>query len=602
MIPVNAWPWIALVAILAGVGAFIFALRLRAQTNRRNRELGLSTQIAQGITHSQSLDEANRNLAHLTALRDATLAISSTLDPKDALNSLLEHVCRLPGVIGAAVTLVTEGVEAFQLDEQAGLDSLLSQRGGRSLLNHLSERVLESGSAAIISCSAEAEPAPQKLLSDLGIGFYWGFPLKVQDLTIGVLSVFAAEAEEPDHSLHAFLTALATQAAVAIHNARLYSRATEQVRSLRDTRDRLVYSERLSLVGELASGVAHELNNPLTTILGYAQMLEEETKDPRVQADLRQIIEAALRSRTIVQGLLSVVRKHEPRREWVDVNQPLQEVLRLKAYQLHVDNIAVETDLAAELPKVLADRHQLHQVFLNLVNNAHQAMMRAHGRGRLSVRSYVKENGAVRVEVADDGPGIPLGLQKRVFEPFFTTKPDGTGLGLSIAQGIVQQHGGSLAVESRPGYGCRFLVHLPVVTAAEAVEIAKEEREALEVPSQRVLVVEDEPAVADFIAKVLRRAGHRVTIAANGQEALGTLAEAEPDVIITDVKMPTMRGDQFYTELQVLYPQLASRVIFITGDIADEHTITFLEENQKPRLVKPFGAEELRRAVAKIAR
>lgn len=735
MIPANAWPWIALLAILAGVGAFIFALRLRAQTNRRNRELALAnevaavigelapledmlpralermvrlmdgvagavclqgaergriaashqisveeasdlmhhlgkshpmcvgeaaqvvqlgdlespslkqrgvaacvsvplicrgqplgsicialrrgtsvppprletlcalaTQLAQSVTRSQLLDEANRSLARLTTLRDTTLAMSSALDVKDALRALLEHVHRLPGVIGAAVMLVNEGAGALHLDEQAGLDSLLSQRGGRPLLNRLSERVLESGSASVISCAAGAEPAPRKLLRDLGIGFYWGFPLTVQDQVIGVLSVFTAEAEEPDHSLHAFLTALASQAAVTIRNARLHSQATEQVRSLRDTRERLVYSERLSLVGELASGVAHELNNPLTTILGYAQMLEEEVKDTRVQADLRQIIEAALRSRTIVQGLLSVVRKHEPRREWVDVNQPLQEVLRLKAYQLHVDNIAVETDLATELPKVLADRHQLHQVFLNLVNNAHQAMVRAHGRGRLTVKSYVKEGHAVCVEVADDGPGIPLGLQKRVFEPFFTTKSDGTGLGLSIAQGIVQQHGGSIAIESRPGQGCRFLVDIPVVTAAQAVEVAEEEREALEVPSQRVLVVEDEPAVADFVAKVLKRAGHRVNIAANGQEALGRLANGEPDIIITDVKMPTMGGDQFYTELQVLYPQLTSRVIFITGDIADEHTITFLEENQKPRLVKPFGAEELRRIVAKIAR
>ncbi len=586
------------------LGSICIALRKGASVPPSRLEAlgGLARQLALGITRSQALEEANRNLAHLTILGDATLAMSSTTELEDALQVLLEHVCRLPGVVGTAVTLVDGSMGMHRLDEQEGLDSLLAQPGGRTLLNHLSERVLESGSVTSITYSTGTEAAPPKLLSNLGIGSYWGFPLIVEKQTIGVLSVFAAAGGEFDHSLHTFLSTLASQAAATIHNARLYSQATEQLRSLRAARDRLMHSERLSLIGELASGVAHELNNPLTTILGYAQILEEETQNPQMQADLRQIIEAALRSRTIVQGLLSVVRRHEPHREWVDVNQPIQDVLRLKAYQLHVDNIAVETDLATELPKVLADPHQLHQVFLNLVNNAHQAMMRAHGRGRLSLRSYVKEDGTVCVEVADDGPGIPPGLQQRVFEPFFTTKPDGTGLGLSIAQGIVQQHGGSITVESRPGQGCRFFVNIPVVTAAQAVERAEEEREAVEATPQRVLVVEDEPAVADFIAKVLRRAGHDVTVATNGQEALGTLAEAEPDIIITDVKMPTMRGDQFFTELQVLYPQLTSRVIFITGDIANAHTTTFLEENQKPRLVKPFGAEELRRIVAKIAR
>jgi CheY-like chemotaxis protein len=205
------------------------------------------------------------------------------------------------------------------------------------------------------------------------------------------------------------------------------------------------------------------------------------------------------------------------------------------------------------------------------------------------------------VEVADDGPGIPLGVQPRVFEPFFTTKSEGTGLGLSIAQGIVQQHGGSISFESRPGQGSRFFVDLPIVATAEATAMA-EDAEPRTIASRHILVVEDEPAVAAFIAKVLQRSGHHVTMVANGQEALAALADARPDLIISDVKMPTMRGDQFFAEVQVLYPDLAGRVIFITGDIADQRTVVFLEETQQPRLVKPFSATELRRVVARVAK
>jgi CheY-like chemotaxis protein len=321
-----------------------------------------------------------------------------------------------------------------------------------------------------------------------------------------------------------------------------------------------------------------------------------------MKEDLHQITQAALRSRTIVRGLLSVVRKHEPRREWVSVNQPIQEVLQLKAYQLHVDNIAVETNLSDELPLTLADPHHLHQVFLNLVNNAHQAMARTHGRGHLTVTSCRNGNEAICVEIADDGPGIPAGLQQRIFEPFFTTKREGTGLGLSIAQGIVQQHGGSISFESQQGLGSRFRVDLPIVTMAEAAHLPQEQVDLPIIAPCYILVVEDEPSVGDFLARVLQRTGHSVQIAANGQEALAMLAGGKPDLIISDVKMPAMRGDQFFTELQVLYPELVSRVIFITGDVADQRTLAFLEESRLPRLVKPFGADELRRVVARMLR
>ena len=571
--------------------------------SRLDALVGVGKQLAQGIIRLRLAQESEQNLARLAALRDVDMAVSVTLELRPTLRILLEHIRRLEGVVGAAVTLVDASTRVQTLAEQSGLDALLENAGGWAALDYLGEQVLHAQSAVSLSGLGDRRDIPAlRPLGEAGIQTYWGFPLIAGNQIIGVLSVFASTTQGFDRALHTFLTALSGQAAAAIQNAQLYNKVTEQLHQLQAARELLAQNEKLSLIGELVSGVAHELNNPLTTVLGYAQMLEEEAESAPLKDDLHQITEAALRARTIVQGLLSVVRKHEPRREWVDINQPVREVLQLKAYQLHMDNIAVETDLNPDLPKTLADAHQLHQVFLNLVNNAHQAMARAHGRGNLTVRSHLLDDRTIRVEIADDGPGIPPGLQHRIFEPFFTTKRDGTGLGLSIAEGIVRQHGGSISFESQQGQGCRFFVDLPVVAAAEPLPGAEEQGELPPVAPARILVVEDEPAVADFIAKTLQRAGHSVRCAANGQEALSTLADEKPDLIISDIKMPSMRGDQFFMELQVLYPDLVSRVLFITGDVADQRTVTFLEETGQARLVKPFGADELRRMVARMLR
>lgn len=564
---------------------------------------GIGREVALGIARMRLAEESEQNLARLTALRDVDMAISTTLELRPTLRILLEHIRRLEGVVGAAVTLVDSGTRLQTLAEQSGLDALLEAPGGWAALDYLGEQVIQAQSAVSVAGLATRRDTPAlKPMGAAGIQTYWGFPLIAGNQIIGVLSVFANTARGFDRALHVFLTALSGQAAAAIQNAQLYNKVSEQLGQLQAARELLVQNEKLSLIGELVSGVAHELNNPLTTVLGYAQMLEEDIQTPQLKDDLHQITEAALRARTIVQGLLSVVRKHEPRREWVDVNVPIREVLQLKAYQLHMDNIAVETDLDPRLPKTLADAHQLHQVFLNLVNNAHQAMARAHGRGNLTVRSYLLDERTIRVEIADDGPGIPQGLQHRIFEPFFTTKRDGTGLGLSIAEGIVWQHGGSISFESQQGQGCRFFVDLPVVTAVEVPGEGEGEGELPPVAPARILVVEDEPAVADFIAKALQREGHVVHCAADGRSALAALADERPDLIITDVKMPSMRGDQFFMELQILYPDLVPRVLFVTGDVADQRTVAFLEEAGQPRLVKPFGADDLRRMVARMLR
>src|SRR5206468_10809119 len=234
----------------------------------------------------------------------------------------------------------------------------------------------------------------------------------------------------------------------------------------RDIYHQLLPAEKMAALGQTISGVAHELNNPLATILSWAERLSEKPglEDP-VRRGLETILSEAERAARIVRNLLTFARKRQTTRAMVDINQVVRETLALRAYDQRVTNITVIDALAAGLPQVFADGHQIQQVLLNLVINAEQAMLSADGRGILVVRSwYDAERESVILEINDDGPGIPEDMQPKIFDPFFTTKEvgKGTGLGLTVAYAIVQEHGGRIRLESRPERGASFFVELPV--------------------------------------------------------------------------------------------------------------------------------------------
>jgi PAS domain S-box-containing protein len=227
--------------------------------------------------------------------------------------------------------------------------------------------------------------------------------------------------------------------------------------------ERFFLTERLASVGEMAAGVAHELNNPLTSVIGLSQLLVEEDLDKGIKEDLDAIYSEARRAGNIVKNLLTFARKHAPERQLVDLHNVVGDVLKLRAYEHKVNNIGVETVFDPDVPLVVADYYQLQQVFFNLVINAEQAMVQSHGRGKLTVSAH-RVNGSLRISFSDDGPGIQPQNLKRIFDPFFTTKEvgKGTGLGLSICYGIVTSHGGKIYAESEYGKGANFIVELPV--------------------------------------------------------------------------------------------------------------------------------------------
>ncbi len=369
----------------------------------------------------------------------------------------------------------------------------------------------------------------------------------------------------------------------------------------------LIQSEKLSAIGELISGIAHELNNPLTGVMGYSQLLQlRKDLDERAKENLYKINNLALRCQKIVQNLLSFARKQKPERTLSDINEILEMTVELRNYELRVNNIKIARDLNRDLPKTIADAHQLQQVFLNILTNAEQAMLESHGKGNLTIRTRVNEpKTRIIIEFSDDGPGIPEDHLNRIFDPFFTTKEvgKGTGLGLSLSYGMIKEHGGNIYARSRMGEGSSFTIELPIITRLDD-ELAtgtdlKPEVMQFEnvVRDKRILVVDDEKYILDFFVEVFRSLPLRVDTANDGRAAMEKMLATEYDLIITDFKMPQMSGRELFTWIKEHRPKLAPGIIFVTGDTVSPETRSFFEDNQNRYLAKPFKIEEVKEAI-----
>src|SRR5215208_489849 len=365
----------------------------------------------------------------------------------------------------------------------------------------------------------------------------------------------------------------------------------------RDLYNQLLQAEKLAALGQTISGVAHELNNPLATILTWAERLASREVDATTRRGIETILGESERAARIVRNLLTFARKRQSTRSMVDLNHVVRDTLALRAYEQRVTNITVIDALASGLPQVFADAHQ---VLLNLVINAEQAMLSAHGRGTLVVRTWhERDRGAIVLEINDDGPGVPEEVQPKIFDPFFTTKEvgKGTGLGLTVAYAIVQEHGGRIRVESLQGRGASFFVEFPM-KAGRVREPAPAPTdppfEAL--AGTRVLVVEDEPALAAAVAEALNDAGFLVDRAGDGEEALARVGERSYDLVVCDLKMPRLDGMSFYRAIALTSPALAKRVIFVTGDVAGTDAERFLAQSGCRWLAKPFRLGDLLRA------
>jgi len=384
---------------------------------------------------------------------------------------------------------------------------------------------------------------------------------------------------------------------------------------------KLLQTEKLAALGQMVTGIAHELSNPLTSILGYSQRLLVRKDAAGRTEEARQIYEEAERAGTILRQLLLNAREARPERKRVALNQVVQRAMDLQRFGSASEKIRIELDLDPALPFITGDSGQLQQVLMNLIGNARQAIVQEGKAGTIRLRTARNGDRRLIVQVIDDGPGIPQTILARIFDPFFTTKPAGvgTGLGLAIVLSVVREHGGQVSVSSPPQGGTVFTVELPVV-AESSVELARGSPEGDEqllpvsrgpalnrnrLPAlphtvlrsnhrgTRVLVVEDEPTVARLIADVLEDEGLHVDVLLDGREALDRAGRESFDLVICDMKMPGLDGQNFYQSLARARNPLQERFLFVTGDVIAQQTQEFLERNRLPHVAKPFRVEEL---------
>jgi len=377
---------------------------------------------------------------------------------------------------------------------------------------------------------------------------------------------------------------------------------------------RMLQAERLASLGQRVTGIMHELSNPLTTILGHAQRILARENGNLPRSEVRQILEQAERASGILRQFLRLSRETKVQHELLTVDELVKHTVELHRASLNGFALHFRLEVGERLPRIDGDYGQLQQVLINLLQNAQQSIELSGVGDTVGVRASVTAGGRVRVEVWDNGPGVPIELRERIFEPFFTTKPPGigTGLGLAIVSAIVRQHGGSVSLDCPALGGARFAIELPV--AQESAE-ARDNRVVRFRPAglmptvdsragestrgrvAHILVVEDEPTVANLIADVLRDEGMRVDVLTEGAAALEAVQRNRYDLTICDLQMPGMDGRSLYARLAQKQFPVRGRFLFVTGDVLASRTQEFLEKYQLPHVAKPFRVDELMAAV-----
>ncbi|MEM9369425.1 MAG: ATP-binding protein, partial [Planctomycetota bacterium] len=367
-------------------------------------------------------------------------------------------------------------------------------------------------------------------------------------------------------------------------------------------REQVFQNEKMSALGSLLAGVAHELNNPLSVVVGHAMMLSEEAEDPDVLRQIKKIGDAAERCSKIVRTFLTMARQEPSRMDAVVLGELIETAVDVARYGNPNRSVAITARVDDDLPKICADSDQITQAIVNLIINAEQAIEDA-GTGdhiRVSVAADTGP-GAVQIIVEDNGPGIPDEIRGRVFEPFFTTKGvgRGTGIGLAVCHRVVAAHQGKIEVGEATPTGTRFTITLPVGNLAKAAQPPLAATTELPNPV-RVLVIDDEVDVADLNVEVLQRGGYEANAAQDAEHALEMLRDQQYDVVLSDLNMPGLDGRGVFEVISRNHPELIERTGFITGDTMGRSSQAFLKESGRPYIEKPVSPTELREFVAQL--
>ena len=543
-------------------------------------------------------DEMQRRNRELNALNAMAVVAAQSFDLDEILNLTLRQVVTLFGAESGTVYLSDTDSPIYRRRAAWGPRSRDKMRAAEITFTEGFGDLVMRARAEVVTAEYLPHLPPnvaEFLRSDADRSWIWVL-FWAKDNPVGIMGLCSHVGYQYSSNDENLLVAISRQLATTIEKVRLYEETCRAYEDLRKTQEQLLQSEKMSAVGQLIAGVAHELNNPLTAILGYAQLLETEGLNARAQDFVSKLFKQAQRTHRVVQNLLSFARQRKPQRDEVDIRKVLDETLALRDYDLKTNDIKVERDIPSEPVMVVADPHQIEQVFLNIINNAVDAILETGRTGSLKIRIGC-QGGHVYTQFADDGAGIKD--PKRIFDPFYTTKSvgKGTGLGLSICYGIVKEHGGDITANNGPEGGAVIEVKLPaaVVAAAEPDAAKPAPRQHEGAVHGRVLLVEEEEAVLEFERDVLAGAGAAVVTAKTSEDVKTRLLSEAFDAVIMSGKMANQwNAKESYAWLKETCPGMERHVLYtFSNGVEPGEGRTFLQESSIPYLVKPFEVAEL---------
>ena len=540
----------------------------------------------------------NRELLALNSIAEI-LGQSSALD--DVLQRALQKIAELFGADTGSIFLLDEPTHMLKRVASVGQRSHFARNFPPVEISTALLHQIRQARATLLSGASLTLPEVFRDVQEQeGIQVSQVVVLWAKDRILGALSIECRLKRDFSTAELNLLAAVGNQVATTIDKSLLLEETREAYETLRRTQEQLLQSEKMAAVGQLISGVAHELNNPLTAILGYSQLLKsEEHVAPRSADYLEKLYKQAQRTHHIVQSLLSFARQHKPERAPVQLNEILDDTLILREYDMKLHNIQIHREFDPQLPLTGGDSNQLQQVFLNILNNAVDAIQERGGKGEIWIRTEVAGN-RLSVEFTDNGPGVQN--PHRVFDPFYTTKAvgKGTGLGLSICYGIVKEHGGEIQARNSPPRGATFSIVLPILAVASSprAEQASRSRAAA---SGKVLLVDDEEAVLHIEQEILRARGLEVATARDAHEAINFLKKKSADAVVSDMTMPgEVSAEDLLHWILSHRPELAGRLMFTVSSARASQRSEFIRHSGCMVLQKPFAIEEFWNAVQRV--
>jgi signal transduction histidine kinase len=579
-------------ASVPGIGLVAEAGQMAESFRRLLEELRASTERLQDLVFK------------LGTLNDLVEMAGRIPNTQELLGVVLDRTMRTVGATIGSIMLLDSERKTLRVVAARGLPGDLAAGLTTNVGEGIAGKVAALGEPVLVrdieTDARFARPNDPKY----GSGSFICLPIRVADRVIGVVNLAKKDYASVENLPGAFtpidlqfLNALMTYIAYAVDNARLIEEARhaatrlqqvveDQEVRLTQAQQQMLQAAKLSALGQLVAGVAHELNNPIMAMLGLSELMRDQVPEA-IRGEVQLIHDSAQQAQAIVQGLLTFARRRTPERGPVELPKLLQRVIRVTAADLQVAKVALEIDLAPDLPAIHADEGQLQQVLVNLITNARQALADVGGEQRLTIAMKSADADRVQIVVKDTGPGIPADLLPHIFDPFVSTKGTrGTGLGLSISYGIIQEHQGQLSVESTPGRGATFTIELPVGTLAPREDLPEP---SAELAGRRILVVEDDARVQRLTCEYLETAACTAIGVPSAEDALAHLT-GPLDLVLSDLYLPGIDGFALCKETAARRPDLGDRFVIMTGGVVAEAE---LEQHGTKVLQKPFSRAQL---------